>query len=48
MLTCSKGMCYRLDGADLEFVVNLGQLKARTIELGDHGTDVPAVQESLF
>ena len=38
----------RLDGADLEFVVNLGQLKARTIELGDHGTDVPAVQESLF
>ncbi len=38
----------RLDGADLEFVVNLGQLKARTIELGDHGSEVPAVQESLF
>lgn len=38
----------RLDGADLEFVVNLGQLKARTIVLGDHGTGVPAVQESLF
>lgn len=38
----------RLDGADLEFVVNLGQLKARMIELGDHGTEVPAVQESLF
>ncbi|HSO15934.1 MAG TPA: DUF2797 domain-containing protein [Arthrobacter sp.] len=37
-----------LDGADLGFVVNLGQLKARTIELGDHRTDVPAVQESLF
>lgn len=37
-----------LDGADLEFVVNLGQLKARTIEFGAHGTDVPAVQESLF
>uniref|UniRef100_UPI000462D553 DUF2797 domain-containing protein n=1 Tax=Arthrobacter sp. TB 26 TaxID=494420 RepID=UPI000462D553 len=37
-----------LDGADLEFVVNLGQLKARTIELGDHGSDVPAVQEPLF
>ncbi|HSO91969.1 MAG TPA: DUF2797 domain-containing protein, partial [Arthrobacter sp.] len=38
----------RLDGADLEFVVNLGQLKARTMELGDHGTGVPAVQEPLF
>ena len=37
-----------LDGSDLEFVVNLGQLKARMIELGDHGSDVPAVQESLF
>ena len=30
-----------LDGADLEFVVNLGQLKARTIELGDHGIGRP-------
>jgi hypothetical protein len=38
----------RLDGADLDFVVNLAQLKARTIELGDHGSDVPAVQEALF
>ncbi|NUU33405.1 DUF2797 domain-containing protein [Arthrobacter sp. C9C5] len=38
----------RLDGADLEFVVNLGELKARTIELGDHGSEVPAVQEPLF
>lgn len=38
----------RLDGADLDFVVNLGRLKARTIELGDHGSEVPAVQESLF
>ncbi|WP_426979043.1 DUF2797 domain-containing protein [Pseudarthrobacter sp. O4] len=37
-----------LDGSELEFVVNLGQLKARVIELGDHGSDVPAVQESLF
>ena len=37
-----------LDGSALEFVVNLGQLKARVIELGDHGSDVPAVQESLF
>ena len=38
----------RLDGADLDFVVNLGELKARTIELGDHGSEVPAVQEALF
>jgi hypothetical protein len=37
-----------LDGSELEFVVNLGQLKARMIELGDHGSDVPAVQEALF
>ena len=37
-----------LDGSELEFVVNLGQLKARVIELGDHGSDVPAVQEALF
>ena len=37
-----------LDGSGLEFVVNLGQLKARMIELGDHGSDVPAVQEALF
>ncbi len=38
-----------LDGAELEFVVNLSQLKARTVELGDHyGSEVPAVQESLF
>jgi hypothetical protein len=38
-----------LDGADLEFVVNLGRLKARTVELGDHhSSEVPAVQESLF
>ena len=35
-----------LDGAELEFVVNLGQLKARTVELGDdYGSEVPAVQE---
>ena len=37
-----------LDGSGLEFVVNLGQLKARVVELGDHGSDVPAVQEALF
>jgi hypothetical protein len=37
-----------LDGSELEFVVNLGQLKARTIDLGDYGSAVPAVQEALF
>ncbi|MGO4228295.1 DUF2797 domain-containing protein [Arthrobacter sp. YAF34] len=37
-----------LDGSELEFVVNLAQLKARIIELGDHGSDIPAVQEALF
>jgi hypothetical protein len=37
-----------LEGTELEFVVNLGQLKARTIELGDYGSAVPAVQEALF
>jgi hypothetical protein len=37
-----------LDGSELGFVVNLGQLKARMIELGDHGSEVPAVQEALF
>ena len=37
-----------LEGSDLEFVVNLGQLKARMVELGDHRSDVPAVQEALF
>lgn len=38
----------RLDGSDLDFVVNLGGLKARTIELGNHRSEIPAVQESLF
>ncbi|WP_163161808.1 DUF2797 domain-containing protein [Arthrobacter sp. Alg241-R88] len=37
-----------LDDADLEFVVDLGQLKGRTIELGQYSSEVPAVQEALF
>lgn len=37
-----------LDAADLEFVVDLGQLKGRTIELGQYSSVVPAVQEALF
>ncbi|WP_457950930.1 DUF2797 domain-containing protein [Pseudarthrobacter sp. alpha12b] len=38
----------RLDGTHAEFVVNLSQLAARTITLGEYASDVPAVQESLF
>jgi hypothetical protein len=38
----------RLDGTDAAFVVNLSQLAARTIKLGDYASEVPAVQESLF
>jgi hypothetical protein len=37
-----------LDGTDLEFVLDLGGLKGRTIELGEHSSDIPAVQEALF
>jgi hypothetical protein len=37
-----------LDGSELEFVVNLGLLKARMIEPGEYESDVPAVQEALF
>ncbi|TLM74632.1 DUF2797 domain-containing protein [Pseudarthrobacter sp. NamB4] len=45
---CGSFALASLDGADLEFVVDLGRLKGRTIELGDHRSDVPAVQEALF
>ncbi|AIY01784.1 hypothetical protein ART_2185 [Arthrobacter sp. PAMC 25486] len=37
-----------LDGADGEFLVDLGALKGRKIRLGDFQTVVPALQESLF
>ncbi len=37
-----------LGDADLEFVVDLGQLQGRTIELGYYSSEVPAVQEALF
>ncbi len=36
-----------LGDADLEFVVDLGQLQGRTIELGYYSSDVP-VQDALF
>jgi len=38
----------RLDGTDAEFVVNLSQLAARTVVLGEYASEVPAVQEALF
>ncbi len=38
----------RLAGSDLDFIVNLGGLKARAIDLGEHRSEVPAVQEALF
>jgi hypothetical protein len=37
-----------IEGSELEFVVSLVRLKARRIELGNHRSEVPAVQESLF
>ena len=37
-----------IEGSELEFVVSLGLLKARKIELGNHRSEVPAGQESLF
>jgi hypothetical protein len=37
-----------LDGTEATFVVNLAQLTARTIVLGDFASEVPAVQEALF
>ena len=38
----------RLDGTDAPFVVNLSQLAARTIVLGEYASAVPALQEALF
>ncbi|WP_426996644.1 DUF2797 domain-containing protein [Pseudarthrobacter sp. N5] len=37
-----------LEGSELCFVVNLGLLKARLIELGDFTSEIPGVQEALF
>jgi hypothetical protein len=45
---CGSFVLAALDGADLEFVVDLGQLKGHTIELGHYSSEVPAVQEALF
>jgi hypothetical protein len=45
---CGSFVLATLDDSDLEFVVDLGRLKGRTIVLGDHRSEVPAVQEALF
>lgn len=45
---CGSNGLALLPGSDLDFVMNLGVLKARCIELGEFSSDVPAVQESLF
>ncbi len=37
-----------LDGADGEFLADLGALKGRKIRFGHYQTDIPALQESLF
>lgn len=37
-----------LDGADGEFLVDLGALKGRKVRFGDFSTEIPALQESLF
>lgn len=38
----------RLDATDAGFVVNLSQLAARTVVLGEYASEVPALQEALF
>jgi hypothetical protein len=45
---CGSFLLASLDDTDLEFVLDLGRLKGRTIELGQHSSEVPAVQEALF
>jgi hypothetical protein len=45
---CGSFVLAALDNADLEFVLDLGRLKGRTIELGEHRSEIPAVQEALF
>ncbi|WPU08412.1 DUF2797 domain-containing protein [Pseudarthrobacter oxydans] len=45
---CGSFVLATLGETDLEFVVDLGRLKGRTIVLGDYSSEVPAVQEALF
>jgi hypothetical protein len=45
---CGPHALASLQGTDAQFVVNLAQLTARAIVLGDFASEVPAVQEALF
>lgn len=45
---CGSIVLAALDDSGLEFVLDLGRLKGRTIEPGEHTSEVPAVQEALF
>ncbi|MDR6555909.1 hypothetical protein J2809_000240 [Arthrobacter pascens] len=45
---CGSHGLAAIDGSGLDFVVNLGLLKARLIEPGEFSSEVPAVQEALF
>jgi hypothetical protein len=45
---CGSHCLAAIDGSGLDFVVNLGLLKARLIEPGEFSSEVPAVQEALF
>ncbi len=45
---CGSFALAAIDGTELEFVVDLGRLKGRNIELGQYSSEVPAVQEALF
>ncbi|MFF2316285.1 DUF2797 domain-containing protein [Arthrobacter sp. NPDC058097] len=45
---CGSHGLVSLDGSELDFVVNLGLLKGRLVEPGEHTSQVPAVQEALF
>jgi hypothetical protein len=45
---CGSFALAAIDGTGLEFVVDLGRLKGRSIELGQYSSEVPAVQEALF
>lgn len=38
----------RVAGAEVDFVVDLGALKGRLVELGNFTTEVPSLQEALF
>ncbi|MGX1160053.1 uncharacterized protein DUF2797 [Arthrobacter sp. SLBN-100] len=45
---CGSFLLATLNDSGLEFVLDLGRLKGRTIELGNYSSEVPAVQEALF